>query len=359
MRYRREISVASFNCQGLNDIGKRQELKAWGKEAKADIICIQETGVMQQCVEKGDHYDIYFASDSANHTKVPKGRGKGRGKGKGRGREGQATYLREYAGVGFLVKKSIASAITRVEQYSSRVIRLTINATPPIDIICAYAPQAGSPADPQEVRERRSKDKEQFYSDLQRAGENTSNSGPTIYAGDFNARLHAQLPGEEGYIGKHIYGRGAIYLRGTNTSTKENREHFINWLMENDLFVANTRFSKPKEKLITYREPKAGEGTSVEQADCFNQVDFIVTPNRWKNAITDVSSAMDAALPSDHYPLIAKVCTRLATRSVKKGRVYRNLADPDASEEFTRQLEATAVGMEENGKQINWKDYAE
>ena len=100
--------------------------------------------------------------------------------------------------------------------------------------------------------------------------------------GDFNARLHARLPGEERHIGKHIYGRGASYLNTTSTATKENRELFMSWLTEQDLTAKNTFFQKPREKLITYREPKAGEGGDTEQTELYNQLDFIVTQNRWK-----------------------------------------------------------------------------
>ena len=32
--------------------------------------------------------------------------------------------------------------------------------------------------------------------------------GATIIAGDFNARIHGRLRGEEDYLGPHLYGAG-------------------------------------------------------------------------------------------------------------------------------------------------------
>ena len=77
--------------------------------------------------------------------------------------------------------------------------------------------------------------------------------------GDFNTRFHARRQGEEFILGPHIYGKGEEFMQKTidrDHNGTHNRTLTVEWLMENEMIVANTTKTKPLEKLITFRDKK-------------------------------------------------------------------------------------------------------
>ena len=90
-RKERRLKIASMNCKGLNEIGKRQQIREWMREKKVDILMIQETKIKEQTWEQGE-YNFYNASEPKEHLEIHReiegGKGKrggGHGKGKGKG----------------------------------------------------------------------------------------------------------------------------------------------------------------------------------------------------------------------------------------------------------------------------------
>ena len=63
------------------------------------------------------------------------------------GKSSKETYDKacEHGGVAFLVHKSLWNNIRRIEPAGSRLIKVTISMQKPVDIICAYAPNAKRP----------------------------------------------------------------------------------------------------------------------------------------------------------------------------------------------------------------------
>ena len=73
---------------------------------------------------------------------------------------------------------------------------------PQLLMTSAYSPHAGMPGN-----ERR-----QFYTALDRLHTQHGKAKCYFIAGDFNARIHARMDGEEYILGPHIFGRGRQYL---------------------------------------------------------------------------------------------------------------------------------------------------
>ena len=130
-------------------------------------------------------------------------------------------------------------------QYNSRIMTMKIKLHgPPLTIINQAAPQDAH-------KDQRLK--ALHYDNLRVIMEKATDAAPMLIVGDFNVRLHAREAGEERWIGPHVFGKGLGYLQDHLTEDS-NRNHFLEWVSERDLWVANTKFPKPPEKLVTFAE---------------------------------------------------------------------------------------------------------
>ena len=111
-----------------------------------------------------------------------------------------------------------------------------------VTMICAYAPHSG----------RSTEDKEMFYEQL--SEEITSCHGRYLIGGDFSARIHYVREVDADVCGPYIIGRGMEYLNTMNDQTKESRALFLGWCKMHHLKILNSQFSKPLDRLITYKE---------------------------------------------------------------------------------------------------------
>lgn len=60
--------------------------------------------------------------------------------------------------------------------------------------------------------------------------------------GDMNTRLQLRKDSEEYVMGKFVFGKGETAMETQSPETAENRELFIEFCVENELVVTNTRF---------------------------------------------------------------------------------------------------------------------
>jgi len=147
-------------------------------------------------------------------------------------------------------------------------------------------------------------------------------SQPVFIAGDFNARLHARLPDENGILGPHVFGRGLAYIQQMSDPTAENRRFFTEFCIEHDLLVSNTFFQKPAQQQITFREAGADHAPPWSP-DKFAQLDFFLAPQRWRNCVQDVASQSHCFIDSDHYLIVARVQIKLKKPQPKAVQRYK------------------------------------
>ena len=75
----------------------------------------------------------------------------------------------------------------------------------------------------------------------------------TIIGGDFNAKLIELNEEEQKIFGKHYLKAAAGRLENTAEITLDNRQRFMDSVVDNDLHICNTHFQKSDQKLCTHK----------------------------------------------------------------------------------------------------------
>jgi len=113
--------------------------------------------------------------------------------------------------------------------------------------------------------------------------------GNFYVGGDFNARIHHIREGDADVCGPYIIGRGMEYLNHMNEKTKESRALFLGWCKKHCLTILNSQFSKPLDRLITYKEKLNDSDFGPPfAAERYAQIDYWLTYSDWKSSCTNV-----------------------------------------------------------------------
>jgi exonuclease III len=240
-----------LNTHGMKKAAKREEIEKW-KDSDVHILAVQETHIDVDVKESMDNYTWYFSRS----TWAVEG-------------------TRCEAGVGWVVRNDYIKYIQDIGPATDRVTTLTLSYSAPITLISVYAPQA----------ERDEEDKDKFYEQLQIVSNRHKGRGPTYLLGDWNARVQSTYGVEEKTIGgpytcdaKHADPMG----RSDNAIC--NRQLLIYFCSINHIRLANTLFRNSENKLATYSEKTTKIGDCFDRAH-YEQIDFVVAPNRWTNII--------------------------------------------------------------------------
>ena len=105
-------------------------------------------------------------------------------------------------------------------------------------------------------------------------------------------------------IGTNILPHPSLSWSDISKYVVDNRSRFLEFVSDCDLWVANTCFEKPRIKTVTRRQIGIYGSLHNAHAGCADQIDFILTGQRWKNACTDAYSLVESFLGSDHFLLI-------------------------------------------------------
>ena len=141
---------------------------------------------------------------------------------------------------------------------------------------------------------------EQFYEQLQDIISEIPQNDVSFIIGDFNVKVGNQIV--RGITGR--FGLGTRNERG---------DKFFEFCMENSLFIANTMFQQPTDRLPTWISP---DGRYQ------NQIYYILGTHRWKSAIKVSKTIPAADCRSDHELLIAT--TRVKLQRSKDHRQMRS-----------------------------------
>ena len=161
-----------------------------------------------------------------------------------------------------------------IEQRGPRIMLAKINTNNfPTCIINTYNPQSGC----------EKTEKERHYSDLQKAYQENKRDHLCLILGDMNTRLQARKEQEEDVMGKFVFGKGEAVLETQAKDTSENRELFIEFCVENELVVTNTRFKKPNKEYCTYKEINTNGFCAPWTPERFSTIDMCLVRHRWRN----------------------------------------------------------------------------
>ena len=195
-------------------------------------------------------------------------------------------------GVGIMMKKEFVKSIIGCWTISDRVMVIKLKGTPVnINIIQAYAPTSTSSEH----------DLETFYHHLDKAMSICKTAEMKIVMGDFNAKIGEGRQNQT--VGPH--GLGTRNERG---------DALVEWCGEKELIVTNTWFKQHKRRLFTWKSPD--EKTR-------NQIDFILTNHRFRNAVRSCKTYPGADCNSDHNLLMANIVCKM--RKLKKPKIIPSL----------------------------------
>ena len=135
---------------------------------------------------------------------------------------------------------------------------------------------------------------ERFYKDLQDLLERTPKRDVLFIIGDWNAKVGSQeTPG--------VTGKFGLGMR------KEAGQRLIEFCQENALVIANTLFQQHNRRLYAWTSPDGQHR---------NQIDYILSSQRWRSSIQSTITRPGADCGSDHELLISKF--RLKLKKVGK-----------------------------------------
>ena len=87
-------------------------------------------------------------------------------------------------------------------------------------------------------------------------------------------------------------------------------------------------YRKTNDKIATYRKkkekPEPGE-IEIFSAETHEQLDYIMTNQRWKNSITNAESDTKANINSDHFPVVATISFKLRKQNNEIIKMNRSL----------------------------------
>ena len=186
---------------------------------------------------------------------------------------GKAETDRRESGVGFAIKNSIARDL---EQDPSpitdriMIMRLPLQKKTFVTIVSVYAPTMTNPEE----------NKEEFYSDLRGTIKNVSITDKLIIAGDFNARVGAEVENWPGVLGTQGIG-------GCNS----NGDLLLAFCSEYGLVTTSTVFKQKRHHQTTWMHPRSKH---------WHLLDYVITRQKDLNDILDTRVMRGADCATDH-----------------------------------------------------------
>ena len=267
-----KLQFATYNIRGLKRVGRQAEISHLLSNYHLDIIGIQETKCSGNTLGTLASGYLLNSSAESQHNKE------------------------EHRGTGIAFSKRMAPSIRKIYQGSSRWCGILFLAKPvPLFVLSVYAPTATAETE----------DKQRFYQEISEII--TENGGAMIVIlGDFNARILAN-PGLPRHIGQNIFDSSRP-LGDHSEAVLENRDLFLDFLVQHDLVALNTLKPGPPITQITHRNPGQPNITPPWDENNFAQLDYILTKCRWSNQFSEATPRPEMDYDSDHLPVTAKMC---------------------------------------------------
>ena len=318
LTYASRWKIATINVKSIKQDGQREMVEQWMKKHDIFIASIQETKIEHNQKEVRSQYTWFFSGEQRTCA------------------EG-----RFEAGVAIVIANKIMNMVQDVQPVSDRIMRMTLSYATPITVISVYAPTAN----------RSRKEKDLFYETLQNTYQKAKNIGCVFIAGDLNARVQCKRCDEEEAVGKWTFDKTNLTFDNQSDDTADNRQRLLEFCETNNIKLANTLFPKPACKLVTYREIGIQHGPPWIRKDAeadfgkryrYECLDYILVPQRWRNAIQNLESDVMANINTDHYPLICTIRLKLKGKRMQdkqKQRLKLEKASEEQKERYNQLLQ--------------------
>ncbi len=227
--------------------------------------------------------------------------------------------ITEHRGTCIAIYKGYTDAIEEVNPLGDRMIHMKLRSQNNLHFVAAYAP----------ISTEDILVKEAFYESLT----NTCNKIPKhemlIIGGDMNAKLISLTEEEQTIFGRHYLEAPEGILETTCTQTLDNRRLFMDWIRDEKMFICNTHFRKRPQKLITHKPIGTIRSESSWDYLHFDQIDYLLIRQRWKNANRNAESDVDSLLDADHYPLWMEIQIKFRKMTMRDKTKTSTNFEPD------------------------------
>lgn len=260
--------------------GKGRELAALMKKRRIEVLCVQETRWKgDKARELGDGYKIYYSSAS---------------------KEGRN-------GVGIILSRAMTESVIEVHRRSDRLMRMKLDIGSDIQVISAYAPQAGLSEE----------EKDEFWMMMDSETQQVEAEDRLIVGGDLN-----------GHIGRIKEGSERVHGGFGLGDRNEEGERIADYARALDLAIVNTYFDKKKEHLVTY---KSGERES--------QIDYLLIRRNHLREALNCKVIPGDHVAAQHRPLcmdlqIKAECKKPKRRQGTQRIKWYRLKDPEIQARF-------------------------
>ena len=205
---------------------------------------------------------------------------------------GKPAAERRLAGVGFMLKTSIASKLENLPTgHSDRIMsmRLPLKNKQHATLFSVYAPTLQ--ADPAE--------KDMFYSELRRLLQSTPADDKLLILGDFNARVGQDTVTWKGVLGRHGVG-----------NCNDNGRLPLEFCMEQQLVITNTIFQQKDSLKTTWMHPRSKH---------WHLIDYVLVRRRDLNDILHTRVMPSAECHTDHRLVRCKLRMHFKPKPRKGG----------------------------------------
>ena len=192
-------------------------------------------------------------------------------------------------------------------------MRMSFNTKPSMTIHSVYAPLSLHP-----------EDVDDFYNTMHNEIRDARGRHINIVSGDFNTVIcKPKNDAERNHWGSEVFN-DQDYLDNLEPGYKlqidQQKDKFLDFCSNKDLFVCNSIFTKPKEKLTTYTKEPSTPNNYPFTNERYSQLDYILINKKWKNATKNCESDITATIDEnmDHFPVIASMEVRFKRNIIKQ-----------------------------------------
>ena len=300
----KDQQFVSWNIEGLTE-AKIVALQQFMKNNRVGIIGMQETHKLMSDYYESEEGFLIILSGSSEGSK-------------------------ECAGVGFMVAPWMRRSIISFCQASSRMASLKIRVRGgKLVLISCYAPHSGYPLI----------DRVNFFQSVAAFANKLSAHGPKLLLGDWNARLHRRLTGEEHILGPYLFSNPSLHI-----PQDSNRHLLIELCQSLKLVVANTLFDVTAEGQVTCYNVGHKPMEDITWRS-HSQIDFLLCSKEWVTQLTSISSSRLCALASHHFPLFIRMQIDIPKGETKTAQMPRYswaaLEDHGVASQFVTSVDET------------------
>ena len=304
------MRIGSFNVRGITLDEEKQSIATDFNNYRLDVLCIQETHLvgtktLELRGEKGNKVRLF-------HTGTDRNR---------------------YHGVGIIVDSNRKALFKRISDRICFVKLIDCN----VVVICAYSPTN------QNTKEN-PENTQNFYSALNDTLNSFSSSTQVFIAADFNSQIgthHKDYP--------ELIGR---YYKGNKVD--KNSEFLINFLLQNQLVVTNTKFKHKLAHITTWECNNKYRYNPVR-----NQIDFVLCKSRTFSSVTNSRSYNGPKTSSDHRLVICDIPKFkwhkifLKSKAVPKINCDRLINNPEIKDKYRNKVSESLENKENQQERWN------